>query len=107
MLLAEGGGDGVDDVAEHLLEAGQVVGDGSELAVQHRALHPVAGAWPGGVEVVQVVDVEQLDSVKGGSDSPTLLPSLAALVMASISITSPNCSATMKLTAALRRQRVR
>lgn len=62
MLLAEGGGDGVHDVAEHLLEAGQVVGDGPELAVQHRALHPVAGAWQGGVEVVQVkvVDVEQL-----------------------------------------------
>lgn len=64
MLLAEGGGDGVHDVTEHLLEAGQVVGDGPQLAVQHRALHPVAGAWPGGVEVVQVVDIEQLDLVK-------------------------------------------
>merc|ERR1719391_190687 len=40
--LAEGGGDGVDDVAEHLFEAGEVVSHRPQLPVQHRALHSVA-----------------------------------------------------------------
>ena len=42
VCLAERGGDGVDDVAEHLLEAGQVVCHRPQLPVQHGALHPVA-----------------------------------------------------------------
>ena len=43
--LAERGGDGVDDVAEHLLEAGEVVRHRPQLPVQHRALHSVARSW--------------------------------------------------------------
>ena len=42
VCLAERGGDGVDDVAEHLLEAGQVVCHRPQLPIQHGALHPVA-----------------------------------------------------------------
>ena len=42
VCLAERGGDGVDDVAEHLLEAGQVVRHRPQLPIQHGALHPVA-----------------------------------------------------------------
>merc|ERR1719150_1850558 len=42
VCLAERGGDGVDDVAEHLLEAGQVVRHRPQLPVQHGALHTVA-----------------------------------------------------------------
>ena len=40
--LAKGGGNRVDDVAEHLLEAGKVVGHRPELPVEHWAFHPVA-----------------------------------------------------------------
>ena len=45
VCLAKRGGDGVDDVAEHLLEAGQVVRHRPQLPVQHRALHTVARSW--------------------------------------------------------------
>ena len=42
VCLAKRGGDGVDDVAEHLLEAGQVVRHRPQLPVQHGAFHTVA-----------------------------------------------------------------
>ena len=44
LALPERGGDGVDDVAENLLQAGQPVRHLPQLAVRQRALHPMAGS---------------------------------------------------------------
>ena len=45
LCLSKGSGHGVDDVAEHLLEASQPVGDLSESSVSNGTLHVVTGAW--------------------------------------------------------------
>ena len=42
--LSEGSGDGVDDVAEHLLEASQPISDLPQSSVSNGALHMVTGA---------------------------------------------------------------
>ena len=40
----DGGGDGADDVPQHLLEAFQVVGDSPQLTIHDGALHAVTRA---------------------------------------------------------------